>query len=285
MDTAEPSGLSRVAASFARAVASPDEELDLALASLAIAQAEYADLVPRTYVLKLDGLGYTLKDRLGDQRNPYAVIGAINTYLFGELGFKGNIDQYYDPRNTFLNDVLDRRLGIPITLSTIYMELGRRIGFPFGGVGLPGHFLIKCPEPYNEVFVDPFNNGAILSADDCAELVRRVSGGQVEFQEHFLATVTKKQMLARMLNNLKGVYLSTQQYPKALVIVQLLLTLSPWALTEIRDRGMIRSYLRDYEGGLGDLETYLQYCPAADDADVVRHNIDSLKRLLGRQPR
>lgn len=278
---AVPSDPSRAAASFAQAIAARDEELDLALTALTIAQAEYQDLDPGAYILKLDGMGYALKDRLGSQRNPYAVIGALNAYLFDELGYKGNADEYHDPRNSFLNDVLDRRLGIPITLSIIYMELGRRIGLPFQGVGLPGHFVIKCPEPHGEVFVDPFNRGATLSADDCAALVKQVSRGQVQFQEHFLSGVTKRQMLARILNNLKGIYLSQQEYPKALVVVQFLLTLSPWALPEVRDRGMIRSYLRDYQGGLRDLETYLQYSPAAEDTDVVRRNVDSLKRVLG----
>jgi len=270
------------AANFAHVVAAREEELDLDLAALTISQAEYPDLDLRAYVLKLDAMGDTLKGRLEGQHNPYAIIGALNTYLFDELGFQGNADEYFDPRNSFLNDVLDRRLGIPITLCTVYMELGRRIGFPFCGVGLPGHFVVKCAEPYGEIFVDPFSRGAILSADDCAQRVTQVSNGQVPFQEHFLSSVTKKQILARILNNLKGVYLSTQQYSRALVIVQFLLTLSPWALPEIRDRGMIRSYLRDYAGGLSDLQTYVQYSPSADDADVVRHNIDSLKRIVGR---
>jgi len=269
-------------ASFARAIAPAEPELDLAQAALAIAQAEYPNLDPRAYLLKLDGMGYTLKERLGAERDIHAVVETLNSYLFGDLGFRGNVDSYYDPRNSFLNDVLDRRLGLPITLSAIYMELGKRIGFPFQGVGLPGHFVVKCPEPHEEIFIDPFNRGAIISAEECAERVAQVSGGQVQFQEHFLSRVTKRQMLARMLNNLKGIYLSAQQYPKALVMVQFLLTLSPWALSEIRDRGMIRSYLRDYEGGVQDLVTYLKYSPHADDADVVRHNVDSLNRVLGK---
>ena len=273
---------SRAAANFAQVIAAREDDLDLDLAALTIAQAEYPDLDLRAYVLKLDAMGYALKERLGGQRSPYAIIGALNAYLFDELGFRGNAEQYFDPRNSFLNDVLDRRLGIPITLCAIYMELGRRIGFPFCGVGLPGHFVVKCPEPYSEIFVDPFNRGAIISADDCAQRVAQVSNGQVQFQEHFLSGVTKKQILARILNNLKGIYLSDQQYTRALVIVQFLLTLSPWALPEIRDRGMIRSYLRDYAGGLHDLQTYIQYSPSADDADVVRHNIDSLKRIQDR---
>src|SRR5690606_13169173 len=144
--------------------------------------------------------------------------------------------EYYDPRNSFLNEVLDRKLGIPITISVVYIEVGRRAGLPLYGVGMPGHFIVKYDGPDAEIFVDPFNNGRILSRAACAELVQQIYGEPIPFEETFLATVSKKQILSRMLTNLKAVYLQEKRFLKALSVIERLLLIQPRSEQDVKDR-------------------------------------------------
>jgi regulator of sirC expression with transglutaminase-like and TPR domain len=208
----------------------------------------------------------------------------LGRYLGGERGFRGNAEDYYDPRNSCLNAVLDRRLGLPITLSVVYLEVGWRLGLPLAGVGLPGHFVIKHagagPEP--EVMVDPFEGGVVLSEADCAERLRRVHGRPIPLEAHYLAAVTRKQILARMLTNLKHIYLgpAARDYGRALDTIEHLLLLSPWALDEIRDRGLVQWQLGHTEAAIVDLETYLEYAGDAADAPLIQQRLASLRRRL-----
>jgi regulator of sirC expression with transglutaminase-like and TPR domain len=175
--------------------------------------------------------------------DPTLKIACLNAYLFDERGFRGNADEYYDPRNSFLNDVMDRRLGIPITLSIIYMEVGRRVGMPLQGIGMPGHFLMKYAEPGTDIYIDAFNRGRILSRRGCEELVQELYGEPVALQESFLAPVTKKQILARVLMNLKAIYIRTKEHLKALSVIERLLIIQPGLEQEIKDRAALRNLI------------------------------------------
>jgi regulator of sirC expression with transglutaminase-like and TPR domain len=257
-----------------------ESDIDLARANLLIAKEEYLDLNVEKYLEKLDKLAGIVRERVGKIREPLEIIHRMNQYLFEEEGFRGNTKSYYDPRNSFLNDVLDRKTGIPITLSTVYMEIGRRIELPIVGVGFPGHFLVKCLYENNDIVIDPFNKGAILSEEDCQARLDQVYGGTMTFQEHLLTAVTKKQMLTRMLQNLKGIYIQRQNYSKALSVVERILLIAPDIPNEIRDRGFLYCHLECPVQALADLERYIKMVPNAQDARSVQQNIQTLRKLV-----
>jgi regulator of sirC expression with transglutaminase-like and TPR domain len=265
---------------FEAIVRRPDAEIDLAAASLVVARHEHAFLDIGSYLRKLDQMAEEVRDLIGAERHPSTVIAGLVRYLFCELGFTGASDEYFDPRASYLNEVLDRRTGIPISLSIVYMEVARRAGFRVDGVGLPGHFIVKHPQPEGDVYVDPFNQGAVLTREDCVRKVHEIYSGNVEFQPFMLGAVTKRQILAREIHNLKTIYAAGRQRDRALAMVELLLTLAPWDLDEIRDRGMLRYHLGDAAGAVADLETYLQYSADAGDADTVRSSVRAIRKGL-----
>jgi regulator of sirC expression with transglutaminase-like and TPR domain len=225
---------------FADLVQQPDERIDLAKAALLIASEEYPGLDVLRYVAKLEAMAAAVRPRLATAQEAHAKIAALNAYVFGEQGFRGNTQRYYDPRNSFLNEVLDRKLGIPITLSVVYMEVGRRAGLPLAGVGMPGHFIVRYDDADDTVFIDPFNRGRILSRQACEELIQQIYGEPIPFQDTFLAAVGTKQILSRMLLNLKAIYLQQRQYLKALSAVERLLLIQPAAEPELKDRAALR---------------------------------------------
>ena len=200
-------------------------------------------------------------------------LSEISAYLFKEQGFAGNREHYDDPRNSFLNDVLDRRTGIPITLALVYMEVSRRAGVRIHGVNFPGHFLLKSPlEPGrsegagSHVIVDPFHDGAILSDGDCESLLQKYAGKDATFDPRALARATKQEILIRMLINLKQIYVKLRSFPQAHAVTRLLLGLNPSAITELRDRGLLAYHLNDYQAALRDLETYLRFTTKPEEA-------------------
>lgn len=265
---------------FARLVSRPDPAIDLAEAALLIAKEEYPELEVARYLARLDDLAEALRDGVGGDGDPQRLIARLGEYLFREQGFRGNTADYYDPRNSFLNQVLDRRLGIPITLSTVYMEVGRRLGVRLHGVGMPGHFLVKYIGPDEEIVIDPFHGGTVLSPADCQRLLDRLSGGKLRFEPRFLSALTTRQILARMLTNLKQIYVNRQAYAKALGVVERLLILDPQAAAEIRDRGLLSCQLNRYAEAMADLEQYLKLAPAAEDAGVIREHLRSLRQRV-----
>lgn len=267
---------------FEATVAQPNDEIDLAAAALLIARDEYPSLDMAAYLRRLDEMAGEVRDLIGAERHPLTVAAGVARYLFTDLGFVGADEEYFDPRTSFLNDVMDRRRGIPISLSVLYMEVARRAGFEVVGIGLPGHFIVKQLHPMGDVLVDPFNGGAILSPDGCARKVKEIYGGNLEFQPHMLGAVTKKQILSRTIHNLKTIYSAGRDYQRALSMVELLVVLAPWDLDEIRDRGMLRYRLGDLAGALADLECYLTYCPEAADVELVRGNARVIRRMLRR---
>lgn len=261
---------------FYQATHQPDEQIDLARAALYFAQEEYPNLEPEACLEALDTIAAAVQRQLPQTRYPLKVIQTINHYLYQELKFSGNTTDYYDPRNSYLNQVIDRRKGIPITLSLVYLEVARRIDFPMVGVGMPGHFLIRPVGEDLNVFVDPFHQGEILFPEDCQERLNQLYGSPVEFQLEFLEPVSSRQFLARMLTNLKVIYLNRGEWSKALATIERILILFPEAPLEQRDRGLLYYQMGRWTEATQDLENYLVNAPSAEDAAVVRQ---LLKRM------
>jgi len=267
---------------FTALVARPDSAVDLARASLLIACEEYPDLDVGGYLDKLDRMGKSVRAHVGRGASPAAALAALNEYLFEEEGFRGNTDQYYDPRNSFLNEVLDRRVGIPITLSTVYMEVARRAGLQVEGVGLPGHFIVKLVAAEGEWLIDPFHEGALLSQEDCQQRLDRIFGGRVRMDSRLVVTCGPKQILARMLRNLKVIYGKQEDWPRALRVLELLLRLDPESAEDLRDRGIAYASLDCYGLAVRDLEAYLARAPRGPDAQELGATVDALRQRAAR---
>ena len=252
----------------------------LAHAALLVASIEYPDLDPAPYVARLDTMGEGARrhiqahvDESGDY-SPSARLAGLSAYLFEREGFVGNRDRYEDPRNSCLNKVLDRRTGIPITLSLVYMEIARRAGLEVNGVNFPGHFLVKCPDggpaAPRGIIIDPFHAGAVLSEHDCRRMLEKHVGSEVAFHRELLAPATHPQIVVRMLLNLKRIYVSMHSFPQARDVTELLLALSPSALSELRDRGLLAYHLKDLASALRDLQTYLKLSSMSEADDETR---------------
>jgi regulator of sirC expression with transglutaminase-like and TPR domain len=254
------------------------DDVDLALGALLIAAEEYPQLTPETYLQRLDLFAEMVKDRLIDETAAPVLLGEISKVLFEEEGFRGNAEAYYDPRNSFLNDVLDRRVGIPITLSIIYLEVGWRLGVPLEGVNFPGHFLVRYQGEAVHLLVDPFQGGQIRFEDEAQELLDRVYGGTVKLQETYLRPASKRDILVRLLSNLKTIYLNTRDDERALAAVERILLLRPDAAEEMRDRGMILARRGSVDEAIAELEHYLEMMPSAPDAARVRILIAELEK-------
>ena len=265
---------------FAESIRLPDEQIDLADSALLIAQEEYPELDRLRYLEMLDELADGARMRLGGETDLYVRVNVLSEYLFDEEKFTGNESDYYDPRNSFLNEVLERRLGIPITLSLVYMEVGRRLGMAVVGVGMPGHFLAKYLGEREEIVIDPFRRGIIMSAEDCRQLLRRVTGDVLPVSTGDLPVLGPKEMLNRMLNNLKGIYLARTDYPRSLAAVERMLLVNPKQPEEIRDRGLIRYQLGEVSEAIFDLDTYLNGTPDAPDADAMERRMREMRREL-----
>ena len=263
---------------FTDIMAGPDDQVDLAQAALLMACEEYPDLdVPR-YLRRLDDLGRAVASRLGDDASDLAAVRALNGLLFDEEGFRGNLEDYYDPRNSFLNDVLDRRTGIPITLSTLYIEVGRRAGLPVQGIGLPGHFIVRV----GATLVDPFHGGAVLSEEECQKRLDRIYGGRLRLDDTMLAACERKTILARTLRNLKAIYTKAEDFTRALNVVELLLRVDPGSLEEMRDRGLLHAALDCYALAAGELEEYLAKSGHAPGNEPVRQKAAELRARAAR---
>ncbi|MFQ5935417.1 MAG: SirB1 family protein [Acidiferrobacterales bacterium] len=256
----------------------PEETLDLAEAALLIAREEYPQLDVAAYLQRLDELAEIVRGRLPSDAAPEHVIATINYFFYKEQGFTGNATDYYDPRNSFLNDVLDRKLGVPITLSIVYMEVGRRLGLPLQGVSFPGHFLIKLPTTQGTVVLDPYAGGISLSEEDLEMRLTQVYGefGQKVSLDEALASAGKKDILVRMLRNLKAIYMRNKALTKALWAVDRMLLVLPDQPQEVRDRGLIYQELECSQAALSDLSRYLELAPDAADAQAIRTRVVDL---------
>jgi regulator of sirC expression with transglutaminase-like and TPR domain len=264
-------------ADFRRAVDCAEERLDLARAALAIASSDYPNLDVADYLSRIDTLAMEVAERVGGETNAYRSIAGLNDILFRRHGYRGNRAAYFDPKNSFLNEVMERKKGIPITLSVLYMEVAQRIGLPLHGVGFPGHFLVKYIDDDQEIVIDPFNGGEIQATASLENLLRRLYGAGATLHPDLLEPITKKQTLRRMLNNLKLIYLGGNDFLRGLSIIDRLLILEPDSAEALRERGAVFLRLECFQQALDDFETYLRLAPDAEDAPVVRRQAAKLR--------
>lgn len=260
---------------LARIVA--QDPVDLARAALAVAREEYPDLDESRYLRVLDELAAGAQAGLPPGSRPERKVGRLNTYLFHELGFAGNSSDYYDPRNSFLNEVLDRRTGIPLTLSLVYMEVGRRCGLVVQGVGFPGHFLCKVQLDAGELVVDPFHRGEMLGVEDLRKRLAATVGGQMKFDRRLLRAATPKEILVRMLQNLRALYSERKDFARELSAVDRLLLLAPENGRALRERAVLYERLGGTAAAARDLERALELEPAAPDAGALRARLRKLR--------
>lgn len=274
------------AAAFAALMRERDEQLPLDRAAVLLARGiAYPDLEIEAPLAALDDLAAGFRRRLTATREPWAIATALRDYLGTELGFRGpdsaSEDAYYDARNSYLNDILGRRVGIPIGLSLVYIEVARRVDFPLVGVGMPVHFVIKHPlgdAPEEGIFLDPFHGGILLTPERLRERFAAQLGDRHQFAEHYLGAVTKKQLLARVLNNLRAVYLMRQQLRNALLVLDYLLLIAPWDLETRRDRGLLALRIGEYRRALDDLQAYAEFATNDPNLPVIRGHIEALRR-------
>ncbi len=263
---------------FAEMARRDETSLELDRAALLIAAEEYPHLEIEYYLDRLDSFADQAMESDDQNDDPLGRIMRLSNLLFNELGFRGDTESYFDARNSFLNEVVDRRRGIPITLSVIFIEVARRIGLRLFGVGMPGHFIVKYVDDDSEIFVDPFNGGRLLSEESCREMVEQMYNGAMQFHPTFLKAATKKQILTRMLQNLKGVYARAMDNHKTLGVIERVLLINPNAAAEIRDRGLIYLSMGRYAQALQDLEEYLRRAPKAEDVKEIKERIGQLQR-------
>jgi len=264
---------------FRRAVERPEDALDLGRAALVIAESEYPRLDTTAYLARIDELAVSVaKHQTGDESGPHRSIAALNYVLFQKCAFRGNRDDYFDAKNSFLNEVIDRRIGIPITLSVLYMEVARRIGLPLLGVGFPGHFLVKYQDDREEIVIDPFNRGDIRTPDSLQQLLAGLYGKPVALSPQLLDPVTKRQILRRMLNNLKFIYLRQRDFVKALAALDRMMIAEPNLAEDLRERGQVYLALEYFPQAKADFESYLRLAPDAPDAEKIRDQLVDLAR-------
>jgi regulator of sirC expression with transglutaminase-like and TPR domain len=275
---------------FGELVARDDVRIDLAQACLMIAQDAYPDLDVERYLGDIERMAMRLRARVPQDVGAEERVVALNQYLFEDLGYQGNTEEYYDPRNSYLNDVIDRRTGIPLTLAVLYMTLGRRLGLPLEGVSFPGHFLVRLRLRAGTLVLDPFAGGAPLSeAELRARLVRVIPPGATDNVpvsqlplDQFLEAATNRQILARLLRNLKGIYRDADKPERMLEVLNRMLLVAPDAAAELRDRGIVYQRLECYRAALKDLSGYVERVPDAPDYDEVRARLLELTHLCAR---
>jgi regulator of sirC expression with transglutaminase-like and TPR domain len=275
---------------FAREMRREDRDIDLALCCLLIAQDAYPALDVGRYMDEIERMALRLRADMPEALDPEERIVALNEFLFGELGYGGNARDYYDPRNSYLNDVLDRRTGIPITLSVLYMELGRRVGLAVDGVSFPGHFLVRVQLRAGVIVLDPFAGGAPQSEAELRARLKRVIPEGVADDvpvaelplDQFLEPASKRQILMRLLRNLKAIYRDTDKPERQLEVLNRMLAVTPDAAAELRDRGQVYQRLECWQPALKDFTEYLERDPDASDVDDVRVRMMELRALCAR---
>ena len=260
-----------------------DDEIEVERAALLFAVCEYPELDVGAALATLDRFADQLRPRLAGLHEPTQLARGVAEFLHGGLGFSGNAEAYYDPRNSYLNEVLERRRGIPISLSTLYLALGRRVGVPFEGVGLPGHFLVRLRHLVTPVLMDPFEGGLILDEAACEERLRSLYGPHARLHRRMLAPISARLMVYRMLNNLKGIYFGREDWARTIRTVDLMLAAQPGALGEYRDRGTAHMRSGDLRRARADFEHYLLNAPDLDDAGTIRDQLALIERLESRR--
>ncbi|RMW37548.1 MAG: hypothetical protein EA446_07035 [Nitrosopumilus sp.] len=235
---------------------------------------EYPDLDIEKYIEKISKMGMSLKESVSDVKNPTYLISMLNEHLFENLGYSGDDDDYYNPKNNFLNEVIDKKTGLPITISILYAEIAKFIGLDLKIVGFPSHILVKHNE---EMILDPFYDGRLLDIDDLQEILDTNYGGEIEFKPEFLDEITSEQILLRLTRNLKNSYVQSFVYDKALRCVNMVLAIEPESPEDIRDKGILEERLLNYDNALKYLNKYLEINPNAEDVDFILELIRSIK--------
>jgi regulator of sirC expression with transglutaminase-like and TPR domain len=259
---------------FAHEINRPEAGIDLARAALVMGKFEYPGLDVTGYLSRFDKLADAAGRAVQSTDLPALTLAQ---FLFDELGFSGNAGDYADPRNSFMNEVLERRLGIPISLSVLYIEIARRVDIQAQGVGLPGHFIVRVTLNSGEVvYLDPFHGGQLLSEEDCRTRVAAITGGTLPFHESFLNPVQSRYILTRMLNNLKNFYASANDFQRAAKVIERLLVMNPDDVTEMRNLGVLYGQLGKRRQAVDLLEYYLNAWPNAQDTEVIRNYIKAL---------
>lgn len=265
--------------SFAEAISRPDQAIRLEYAALLVAAEDEAHLRVDVmeYLLRLMRLGQEAQKRVAAA--PGVAVEAFNHFMFEEMGFAGNQLDYYAPANSYLNHVLDRRTGIPITLSILYMEIGRKAGLHVDGIGLPGHFIVRARETktVESVLVDPFH-GKTLEQADCQDRLDEIYGGEVSLTDEHLRASTTREILVRLLTNLKAIYARANLHRQTLAIIDRILLLVPLDAGEHRDRALVLAQLERLPEAIDELEAYLQMASRASDAEQLREQLHALKR-------
>jgi len=270
---------------FRALMAQTDARIELARACLMIARDAYPALDVAHYLGEIERFAMRLRAQLAGGGGAEEKLIALNDFVFGELGFAGNVDAYYDPRNSYLNEVIDRRTGIPISLSILYIEVGRRIGLPLEGVSFPGHFLVRLRLRRGVVILDPFTDGAPQSEDELRERLARVvpqaAAGGIPIEalplEQFLEPASHRQILARMLRNLKTIYRDADEPARLLAVLNRILVVTPDASAELRDRGLVYQCLECWQPALADLAAYVEREPDAPDREEMRMHVMTLR--------
>jgi regulator of sirC expression with transglutaminase-like and TPR domain len=270
----------RIRADFERLVKRPEPSFDLARAALLVAAETNPNVDVDGHLHTLDTWAEQLRALLQPEWNNLQKLARLRHFLFEVLRFRGDHEDYYSPSNSMLNEVMERRLGIPLTLSIIFMELGWRVGMPFEGVGFPGRFLVRLTGEPRDLLLDPYRDGRSVHEEDCRHMLEEISGGKLELRDAYLNSVTKHDMIARLLLNLKGAYLRADDDEGALAAVDRLLVLHPEDLEEVRDRGLLLYRLRRYSPALEDLNRYLAARPEASDRESIETHVTNLRRLL-----
>ena len=261
------------------------KQFNLAEASLLLAQDVYPGVDVSGYLAQLDRIAAAIRRRLASDAFAEQKVLALNFHLFNEMRFCGNIDEYYDPRNSYLNEVIERRTGIPITLSIVYLEVGKRIGLNLRGISFPGHFLVKVTVRRGQLVLDPFVGGEAQSEADLRQrLAQMLPAGQADKVplDQYLETATPHQIIARVLRNLKNVYTQTGKLENALAVMHRMLLVVPESAEELRDRGLLYQQLECFRPALSDLQNYLRRRPEAPDAADVHGKVVELKQACAK---
>ena len=256
------------------------EPVPLARGALLIAKEEYPTLDVKKYLDALVALARRAEPMVRSGANTVERIQHLSHFLFEEQGFAGNTEEFHDPRNSFLNDVIDRRLGIPISLSVIYMDVGRRLGLNLHGVSFPSHFLVKAVDQRGELIIDPFNKGQILDLDDIRDRLRQIYGQPVEVQPEMLKTADTRQILSRMLRNLKNIYTGAADWMRALAALDRILLIEPRSPNEILERAGLYEKLECFQSALDDLQSFLSLAPEHPAADAAREGLMRMMRQV-----
>ncbi|MEE9219440.1 MAG: transglutaminase-like domain-containing protein [Acidobacteriota bacterium] len=263
---------------FAELASLPEPEIDLFEGALCIAREEYPAMDARAYHLRIQDMVKAVRRRLPAAATPRRILETLNEYLYAEESFRGDRETYYDPRNSFLNEVIDRHKGIPITLSVLYLVLGRQLGLPLHGINFPGHFLIAYRDADHDLLIDAYEEGRTLTLAECEARVKTAQGPRASLHHRMLIPTGPRQMLYRILNNLKGIYLRTDEPGRALSCAERMLLLVPDSPIDQRDRGMLLMHFDFPLLAQRDLEAYLLAKPSPDDAGAVFERLKQLNR-------